>query len=341
MKQKIDFNHWLSMYQIMKKFATTAKIKNRSLTEVYEELIAFFDAKGDGVSILGVLAEMDWYKYGQPYYKLWPSMAESLANINIDIDCKYFHMPFPCFEVRFPKEPVIREHKDAPPVRAMLVYRAVPEEIERLGFKPETEGYDREWTLCTHYQFETDVMNDYMGWYFNMGILSGQTLNHRLTEAAKNSVYFEKGYQPREEFQLQLMRISIGVAFFGMHQHDMILPDIPTRYEERWHRARANKDKKEQDHLLERAKKMQHYGWLVGSEIDLPQPVVRHLNEANEGTGRELTFGHVRSGHMRLQPYGPKDNPNEYKLIFVCPTLVRPDLPLAATRGFRIGAIDD
>jgi hypothetical protein len=71
----------------------------------------------------------------------------------------------------------------------------------------------------------------------------------------------------------------------------------------------------------------------VGSEIALPR-YERTQDDDEHGTGKSLEYGHMRSGHMRMQPHG-KGN-KERKLIFIPPTVVRPDLPIKASRGYKI-----
>lgn len=326
---RMDFNQWTSMYQIQR--GLDKAIRRLTVPKVYERLHGFFARRKDPMSILSCYAEEAWYRHGQPYYKIWPGMANSLANISIDIDGKYLHLPFPTYEIRFPKSVPITEGPGHPVLKAMLVHRCDREDFDRKDDCP--------WSFIVHYQFDTDLKNDWMGWYFSLGIKEGETLDERFNKTWKWSTHYETGYEPKQKFISQLVRIAVAVAFFGIHEHQMVLPDIPYKFVDRYHRAKASKDAKEQKDLLEKAKRLHHYGWLVGSEIDLPQAVVRHINEGGRTEpGRELQFGHVRSGHMRLQPYGPKDNPTEYKLIFISPSMVRPDLPLQQVRGFRIGA---
>ena len=75
-------------------------------------------------------------------------------------------------------------------------------------------------------------------------------------------------------------------------------------------------------------------GWVIGREIDLPRPIVNRIGYPDTGGGRELAYGHIRSGHMRLQPCGPQNSLR--RLIFVAPTIVRPDLELRQTHGYRL-----
>ena len=127
----------------------------------------------------------------------------------------------------------------------------------------------------------------------------------------------------------KLATVVIGVMMFGIHNHEMVMPDIKTpvivgrgKKKEALKRQAIRKEVKECK------------GWLVGSEIDLPQPEVIGSTNERPGCGTPLKFGHVRSGHMRLQPCGPQRK--DRKLIFVEPTVVRSDLPVRQSHGYRI-----
>lgn len=90
------------------------------------------------------------------------------------------------------------------------------------------------------------------------------------------------------------------------------------------HRLKAEKAKKRGDKGAGLADK----GFLVGADIKLPKDLQQALKPAGTGEGHSLQYGHVRSGHLRIQPYGKRDGKKTYKVIFIAPTLVRPDLPL-------------
>lgn len=329
-KMKMDFFRWRDMYHIARQNGSVPKSDGPK--EAYQRLGFRFLRSDDFMSAKSCNAELLWYQHGNPYYKVWPAMAAALSNTKIDIDCKFLQMPFPTIEVCLPKHPShqFREHPDAPAVTSMLVYR----DDDLRGAKD-----NREASLMVHYQLDVDLDKPWMGWYFNMGLKSGTSIANRFELSWKKSAHFDDGYEPSKEFTEKIVKLAVAVCFFGTHNHQVIMPDIPNRLIERYHDAKQRRDKSEAEKLLQRAKDMGHFGWRVGSEIDLPQPIVKHINRDESGTtgeGNELQFGHVRSGHMRYQPYGSKDEPNHYELIFIPPTTVRPDLPLRDIRGFRI-----
>ncbi len=208
----------------------------------------------------------------------------------------------------------------------------------------ESEHKDkRDWTLIVHYQMEGEEVDDWMGWYFSMPMFKGKTIQDQFDFAfEKTKPYRDGKYEPGRDLAIRLVKLAISVAFFGLHSHDLLFPDIPNKFEERFRRARAENDKSEAEKLLDKAKRLGHFGFRLGSEIDLPQPMVRYTTEdgPEQPTGRELQFAHVRSGHLRLQPKGKREDPH-YELVFIKPTVIRPDLPIRDSRGFRIRRPED
>jgi hypothetical protein len=345
---KVDFFRWHSMLHMkkhqMKKEGQ--KVTNLTPKEIYWDLIRYFQKRNDIMSILAIGAENQWFDYGTPYYKVWPGMSHALGRASIDIDGKYLHLPFPSYEICLPKSPVFQETPDSPALCSLLVHKEdyledLQEDKKRIlsGMPGAEVAYrgneDRLWTLIVHYQLE----NDNLGWYYRMPIKEGKTLSEQFETSWgwDNEKYKNLSeYEPGKDFALKLIKIAIGVAFFGVHAHEMILEDIPIKLIEKYHRAKKENNESEAKRILEKSKRLGHFGWKVGSEVSLPMPLVKHINEEGQKERKgELTFGHIRSGHLRLQQMGPKENPH-HELIFIAPTTVRPDLPLRDVRGFRI-----
>ncbi len=318
--QKPDFYNWTTMYSI-----TDGKLKGYKLgvKEFYEQISGIFHNKGDKASINASLNELEWHNNGKPYYKVFPSMLDQLSNVKIDIDGRYLFLPFPQYEVRLAKEYQFKEYEGAPVLRSLFICE-------------EKVGIDRRYTLAVHYQFDSDINAEWHGWFFAMPIREGITLEYQIHETfTTKSTIYKEGYNPSEEFCRKIVRLAVSVAFFGVNQHELICPDIPRKFITKFHAAKQEKNESEAKKILDKAKRIGHFGWKIGGEIDLPTPIIHHETLDKSDRKYELNFGHIRRGHMRLQPYGNEQN-KHYELIFIPPTVVRPDLPLAAMRGFRI-----
>ncbi len=338
---KCDHYCWDTMLQVSKDVHPS--YKKMSPKEAYRVIRRHFQEDPPPVneqtlnaSLISTLAEEEWYALGKPYYKVWPQIARHLMQTNIDISGSYLHFPFHTFEIRLPKRDPIYERPDRP-VRAILAH------CFDKGFDgaPLEHPDGRDWTIFMTYQFGVEKPgkpHNWASWWYVMGVFKDRVIA-TYTADDFNPAADSGGYTPSRTFTASLFKLLISTCFFGIHAHDLVCPDIPARYIDRWHQARKNRDKSEAEKLLERAKEMGHFGWKIGSEIDLPSAEIRHHTldtPTQPGSGRELTAGHLRSGHLRLQPYGPRDEPTRHELIFVQPTVVRPDLPLRDVRGFRI-----
>jgi hypothetical protein len=145
-----------------------------------------------------------------------------------------------------------------------------------------------------------------------------QSLKVRVAESGQTHPYL-----------YDLYRIVISTMLFAIHQHELVLPEVP--YPTIQRQGRGSRILQAQSDAAH-AKK--NYRWTVGKEIHLPRPLRESLSGAAEGN-RHLSHSHLRSGHMRRQAHGP--GYSQHKLIFIAPTLVRADLaPSTAQRTYGI-----
>jgi hypothetical protein len=133
----------------------------------------------------------------------------------------------------------------------------------------------------------------------------------------------------------RLMRVVCGVCFFGVDQHEVILPDLRRKTIERFQREKREPNAAEAKAALAEAKELGLFGFKVGSEIDLPSARVnyRGTSQGQDGT-RELTSGHIRRGHVGFRACG--EGRQDRRLVFVHPAIVRPDLPMQSSHGYRV-----
>jgi hypothetical protein len=92
MGRKIDFFRWRDSIHAWKN--KNKANKKKSTLELYREMILYFGKRRDIQSMYTTSAESEWIANGQPYYKVWPEMADALSNISIDIDAKRLVLPF-------------------------------------------------------------------------------------------------------------------------------------------------------------------------------------------------------------------------------------------------------
>jgi hypothetical protein len=260
-------------------------------------------------------ADMVWYESGCPYYKVWPSIANALCHTEMQIDGEHLRLPHRGFEIRLPKT----DNPLAPAPAACVA-----------GFERIEGQDDRDWSLLVvfldgdHKDYESHT------WVLDVPVKTGRSLEDSLGDMDVDSLC------PNPELARRMLRLAVGVTFFGMDRHELILPDVPRRIIERYQRQNRQPSPEEAGDILREAREEGRNGFKVGSEIDLPRPEVRqHDQEDPVAAGREgLTQGHVRRGHLRFQAVG--EGRRERRLTFVAPTVVRPDLPLAPPKGYRV-----
>lgn len=283
--------------------------------------------------------ELDWYKCGQPYFKIWPSMIGALSHINLNLDCRLIRTRYPSFEVRFPTaNNPMREGPDKPDLRSMLV-SIIEEDGTRLislwmDFGEHIPGSE-----------EAAIMT-----FLRFNLTPGRTVREALTNRPPDrKIAGEPGYYPSEKFQAAILKLAIAVMFFSVDQHEIIAPDIPRKLIERYANLRKSGNQREMSELLKKAKKrlqLPEYsagGYVIGREIDLPRRTIKDYRESKPASGEkhwEISYGYVRSPHIRMQPVGPRKDP-QIEAILISAAPVRPDLPMKQAAFNIKGAEDD
>jgi len=291
-----------------------------------------------------IAAQREWNRWGKPYYKIWPQMLDALSVVDINIPGRFLQMPYPFFEIKLPTCHQLGSPGD-PRLVGILVSTAHAGEDAEMGI-PNVSMEDCARKLIVSYQFdgrneEHDILTpeasgQRIEYSYAMGIEEHTPLQDRLTDAdLHTSIYDDGGFELGKEFRSSLMRLAIATCFFGVGQHEVVMPDLPRKLITKYREAVAAG--KPTDDIVEKGnRQMNGIGWKVGSEIDLPLPLVRYASKDGEPMRkRELETSHIRRGHMRMQQVGPRDNPR-YKMVFIPPTVVRPDLPLGRSAGYRI-----
>ncbi|MDE2102667.1 MAG: hypothetical protein KGL39_35815 [Patescibacteria group bacterium] len=265
------------------------------------------------------LVEGQFYEAGRPYYKIWPAISSALCDTEMRVDGEHFHCPQGGFEIRLAKD-------DNPlsPLTCALVARVT----ESLGHQ---DGRAWSLVLVVFDNVEEFWLRDNAGhyWVSDIPIRPGLSLEDALdqTDLMRDC--------PNPDLMRRLMRVIVGTCFFAVDHHEAILPDLPRRVIDAYRISGRQPTLSEAAEELGQAKREGLFGWRVGSEMVLPTAVRMEdrAEDGQPGAGHKLTSGHIRRGHLRMQPCGEKQK--ERKLIFVPPTVVRPDLPLSG-HGYQV-----
>ncbi len=287
--------------------------------------------------------EATWYDHLQPEYKAYPAIIAALAATRIEIGCEHLRMPFPAFAVRLPVD--FMKEEGGPPLRCMLVAML---KNDRDGSKPVTsiasepamnarlipfawvpgdEEADHVLTIQVKY---IDRDGDDAFAHFSIALREGVTLEDELARwveiisvhgaPVRARAAAAGGYLVSPKMARELLALAVGISFFATGRHKAERPIL-----QRDPRPRPERRRFEKEHGG-----AEQPTFAVGRELILPReegaPAPDTTAGVGEGSGRSLKWGHYRTGHLRFQAHGP--GMSERRLIFIEPTLVRPDLPL-------------
>lgn len=347
--------------------------------EYYASIISTWDRFGGSLPMdqyACSVIEGTWYNSLQPEYKAYPSIVCALAATKIEIGCEQLKMPFPAFAIRLPEGFV--QEPGGPPIRCLFVammrnygggavpvtsmdsdpmgdhIRELTDRIEtrRFGAKPPPEPFKLPFpmgvwqgrmpnnTLMIQAKY-IDKDGDDAFANFMIALDRDKTLEEEFEEWLLHSKDLDLDTRERlkadgiyflsDQLARELLSLAVGVSFFATGRHKAARPIL-----QREKRPRIERRRFEKEHDGE-----EQPTFTVGRELMLPReqgaPAPDGGREPGEGEGHSLKFAHMRCGHLRYQAHGP--GLSERKLVFIEPTLVRPDLPLGGrvTPGGIVG----
>jgi hypothetical protein len=132
----MDFYEPLTTYDVIRRRGLAAG----NPEEFYRETLALcidmagrIDQHTFAVEYNKTMCERDWYRVGQPYFKIFPAMIPLLSNVNVDVPIEYLRPPFAAFLIRLPKQdnPLVVEGEYL--VRTILVAEGRPPAVSVAG----------------------------------------------------------------------------------------------------------------------------------------------------------------------------------------------------------------
>lgn len=282
--------------------------------------------------------EGTWYDHLQPEYKAYPSIVAALAATKIEIGCEHLKMPFPAFAVRLPVD-FVREG-DGPAIRCLFVAMLRNELQRHSGARPVTSIESDPAPDARHIPFVVvppgplppDVLmvqakyidkdGDDAFANFTIGLERGKTLEQKFDEwvgrprRAEIARAAAGTYVLSDKMSRELLALAVGISFFATGRHKS-----PRLFE-------PDKRQRHQRRQFEREFGGEQPTFNVGRELVLPREEGAQgpPGDHSEGAGVQLRWAHYRTGHLRYQAAGP--GRSERRLVFIEPTIVRPDLPL-------------
>tara|TARA_R110000803_G_scaffold193092_1_gene256034 strand:- start:499 stop:1440 length:942 start_codon:yes stop_codon:yes gene_type:complete len=310
--KKPEFYEWQTMYQTVKAAADKDRLrdlKEQGVVAFYEEVARFANNQGRTLLEFGHL-QLDAMlaRFGAPYFKIYPGIAHMLCGTSMNLPTDTLRLPFEQMYIRLPKDCGLPNEMEA-----ALATRSMA-----------SHGLGGLKGLFITWRDNTDLKNLSTS-IVCLDLDAFDTIEESILDATNT---IEGGDGNSSESINAIVRIVVGACFFGIGQHEIILPDVPRKHFDKWFRAKRQNDEPTMKRLEKKTD-----GFTVGREIDLPEATMTLHGERKSGGGMELAHSHLRRGHMRWQACGEKNC--DRKLIFVPPSVIRPDLP-ARPQGYRV-----
>lgn len=297
--------------------------------------------------------EGTWYSVLQPEYKAYPAIIAALAATKIEIGCEHLRMPFPAIAVRLPEG--FMQEPGGPAIRCVFAvmmknYDRLARPVTSIDSDPMPNALTAPFAVSLRKSSPEHVLmiqakyidNDGDDAFanFTIGLQRGKTIEEMFSGWLEHSETLEasvrerikaSGYLMGDQLARELLSLVIGVSFFATGRTKSSSPILQRDKRPRHERRRFEKEHDGQEQPT----------FSVGRELVLPRepgaPAKDAGPEPGEGAGRSLRWAHYRCGHLRYQAHG--EGRSERKLIFIEPTLVRPDLPVGTrvTPGAIVG----
>jgi len=303
-----EFYEWRTIYQFAKSVGDHERkleLKRQGVVAFYEEVAEL--AERHTISLLEakeLRMDVRFARWGSPHFKMYPAIAHMLCNTSMNLPTDTLRLPFEMMYVRLPKN------------------AGLPNELESaLATTAKTSNGNNGLLIVWKDQTDKKLASSSI---VHLDLDAFNTIEESVLNVIANS---QLSGNPPESINA-IVRVVVGACFFGIGQHEIILPDVPRKHIDKWCEAKRKNDVPTLNRLEKKTD-----GFTVGREIDLPKATMAIRGERTSGGGIEFAHSHLRRGHMRWQVCGKKNK--DRKLIFVPPTVIRPDLP-ARPQGYRV-----
>lgn len=274
--------------------------------------------------------EIVYFENAKPTYRLYPVIAEALLTTRIDIPVNEINLPFKSFVINLHKDLHIPTQGPTE-LCSILVNMFIPKpgsgKNREIAINYQTKIREDLATpsVCRKLQIAPslcpnfgDYIIDFDSYYIEFPLVDGTNL-----EESYNA-YITSENRPLKIHQ-NILKIVLGTIFLAI-SHDK-------RYVKRFVKRVKNNElcfcgsgKKYKKCCKLRG--IQNVGYEIGKDIVLASEQRSGTSAIVEGRGKELHYGHMRTGHMRWQRYNDEQGQRQRKLIFIHPLIVRPDLPM-------------
>lgn len=284
-----------------------------------------------GMPPLRLVCEKYWMEDDRPYYNIHPGIISHLIRINLaTIPSELIEIPsnYSAINIRFSQPDSAFTLNTALTSRFQIPAGAWIHGLLMTDFRRvcPRQGVDIQNKVAFIIDFDQmiTVGGQQQPAYgvFPLTITPGQDLEEAFQATVQKVRFMCDEY---EKLVVNCLKLAVSIGFLANANQDMVTPDVLARFRDEYYDPRTPKMRKE---WIE--KKSQHgnktQGWNVGNDVMfLDRASVVGSSSDSEGSGRELTHAHIRTGHFHAVRYGTQHS--KVKLMWFRSTTVRPDLP--------------
>jgi hypothetical protein len=273
----MEFNTYISAYQDSKKIS---HLKHLTINQLYNDIIP---TVSNPAVRFAIHCERNWLLHNSPYYALYPSLAEGLRKLKLDIPCECIEFPLPEVLIRFAKgyETIrfISQNKEWR-VRSFLASQDVDTHKEK-GF-------------VLNLEIGEEVVMP-LGIIHPKSLISVKLADNTTIDDTINNAYSIDNYDepdPRVPIDIfkECAKIVCGLSVLDQTEETLFSPDILVADREKF---AATRDPK----YIEKAKKRGKYGWLVGVDYVVnPAYIKPHWQHYHVGPKRAKVIYKLKRG---------------------------------------------
>jgi len=292
-------------------------------------------------------------KNDRPYYKVYPEVFEAVSGTTLDLAMEDWHLPFDVFEIRMPKTetPLLPiDDGSRVGVSSIQVFRHPERRFAQMieADTAMTYKYAQRYRpdLAPMFRFNKNIaiqlnVRDFdtpqPGYQqFLLGTITHYS-GHTIRDATADVVERLVDACPANEFERiadwaweKSIKLALGVSLLATGSQKILQPDVLSKHLNAFNEMRAKGDTAGCKAIVAKARQKGKFGWNVGKPTDRRLPLSQNPSyPRSEGKGGRRIWGSIRCGHWHKYRVGA--GRKTVKIMWVNPTVVRPDLPLRQT----------
>ncbi len=308
-------------------------------------------------SFNGAVIDDEMLRTGRPYYQIYPQIFDPVSDTTLDLDIEDWKVPFDIIEIRMPKTqcPLIPiQPNSSVGVMSIQVFKNF---YKRMAI-PIADG------RCITYQFIKNTLPEYLPRFvakFDNRIAIKVNLfdfDNSQNENKGRYIITSLEYAPeikirdavdttirrimaKESFYSTdpdlkdmsgeawstILKLALGISLLATGSQKILEYDVLSKHLEAYRKMRDKGDVSECRRIEDIAKKKGKYGWNIGrpAERRLPLSVGNSYDSGECNGGSHHHYRSYRCGHWHIYHTGA--HRTKVKIVWLNPTVVRPDLP--------------